>query len=162
MLVIPGITMATKKLESIYNLMTDKNISLTELFSKIYIADYGYFFVVMIIQSGTLSGVFYLTRLGDLISNRLSSFFAFYKRYFLNIGNPWQRRDKDIFQYGYFYANMITIYTIAVIFSSTIPFICYAGLYYFIIKHIIDMICLLMVNREEMDSSGEQVKMNEI
>jgi hypothetical protein len=158
MLIIPGITMATKKLESIYILMTDKNISLTELFSKIYLADYGYFFVIMIIQSGTLSGVFYLTRLGDLISHRFSSFFAFYKRYFLNIGNPWQRRDKDIFQYGFFYANMITIYTISVIFSSTIPFICYAGLYYFIIKHIIDMICLLMVNREEMDSSGEQVK----
>jgi hypothetical protein len=157
MLIIPGVTMATKKLESLYNLMTDKNTSFTELFSKIYLADYGYFYVILIIQSGTLSGMFYLTRLGELLTNRFSSFFAFYKRYFLNIGNPWQRRDRDIFQYGFFYANMISIYTIVVIFSSTVPFICLAGLYYFIVKHIIDMICLLTINREEMDSSGEQV-----
>lgn len=157
MLVIPGITMATKKLESLYNLVTDNNNSISDLLSTIYLADYGYFYVVILIQSGTLSGIFYLTRLGELIGNRLSSFFAFYKRYFLNIGNPWQRRDKDIFQYGFFFANMLSIYTIIVIFSSTVPFICFAGLYYFIIKHIIDMICLLTINREEMDSSGEQV-----
>ena len=157
MLVIPGITMATKKLESLYNIMTDKNDNFAQLLSRIYLADYGYFYIILIIQSGTLSGIFYLTRLGELIANRLSTFFVFYKRYFLNIGNPWQRRDKDIFQFGFFFANMISIYTIIVIFSTTVPFICFAGLYYFIIKHIIDMICLLTINREEMDSSGEQV-----
>lgn len=155
MLVIPGITMATQNL---YRFLAEKkNYSIPELFGKIYLADYGYFYVILIIQSGTLSGIFYLTRVGELITNKFSSFFAFYKRYFLNIGNPWQRRDKDIFQYGFFYANMITIYTIVVIFSSTVPFICFAGLYYFVIKHVIDMICLLTINREEMDSTGEQV-----
>ena len=162
MLVIPGITMAHKKLQSLYNLMSDSNYSIADVLSRIYLADYGYFYVVIIIQSGTLSGIFYLTRLGELIGNRMSSFFAFYKRYFLNLGNPWQRRDRDIFQYGFFFANMLSIYTIIVVFSSTVPFICFGGLYYFIIKHIVDMICLLTINREEMDSSGEQVNCDNI
>ena len=75
----------------------------------------------------------------------------------MNLGKPWQRREKDIFQYGFFYAQMITIYSIVIIFSSVVPLICFSGLFFFLARHLVDYICLLTVHREEMDSNGKQV-----
>ncbi len=98
--------------------------------------------------------MFYILRLDEIFNNSLSPFFAYYKRHFANVGKQWHRQEGDIFQYGYFYAQMLTFYTICLVFSSTVPFILIASLYYFFFRHISDFYSLLCVHRMEIESSG--------
>ena len=138
-------------------MIVNKNYNISEVLGSIYLSNSGYFFINIIIQHGTLSAIFYLLRIDDLLNNQFSPFFAYYKRYFQNLGKLWQRREKDIFQYGFFYAQMITIYCIVMIFSSTVPLVTFAGLFFFVCRHSVDFICLLTVHGLELDSNGEQV-----
>ena len=115
------------------------------------------FFIHLVIQNGTLSSVFYLVRMGEIISNKFSIFFAYHKRRFLISGKSFLKLEKDIFQYGYFYAQSLAIYCIIITFSSTVAFIPLSGFYFFVARHIIDSQSLLTVHKEEMDSSGEMV-----
>ena len=101
--------------------------------------------------------MFYLLRLDELGSNSLSPFVAFYKRYFINSNKQWHRTETDAFQFGYYYAQFLTFYTIALIFSTTVPSICPANFYFFFTRHIVDYISLLSVHRIEMDSSGNLI-----
>lgn len=108
----------------------------------------------LVIQTGTITSIFYLLRLDEVFLNSCSPFIAYYKRYFTNNGKSWHRSELDVFQFGYFYAHMLTIYTISLVFSTTIPFISAAALYFFSVRHISDGISLLSVHRQEIDSSG--------
>lgn len=114
----------------------------------------GYFFVTLIIQNGTISPMFYVLRLHEIFNNSLSPFIVFYKRHFANSGKQWHRKEGYIFQFGYFYAQMLTFYTICIVFSSTVPFILLAGLYFFYLRHLSDFYSLLCIHRMEIDSSG--------
>ena len=98
--------------------------------------------------------MFYFLRLNEIFVNSLSPFISFYKRHFSNIGKQWHREEGDIFEYGYFYAQMLVFYTISLVFSSTVPFILVAGLYFFFIKHLSDFYCILCIHRMEIESSG--------
>jgi hypothetical protein len=112
---------------------------------------------MLLIQNGTISSVFNLLRLSEVFSNTLSPFVAFYKRYFTNVGNYWHRKEGDTFEYGYFYAQLMTFYSIALLFSSTVPFICIAALYLFSMRHITDFVSILSVHGNEIDSSGNLI-----
>jgi len=98
--------------------------------------------------------MFYILRLDELFMNSLSPFFAYYKRHFSNIGKQWHRQEGDIFQFGYFYAQLLTFYTMALVFSSTVPFILIATLYFFSLRNISDFYSLLCIHRMEIESSG--------
>lgn len=98
--------------------------------------------------------MFYILRLDEIFNNSLSPFIAYYKRHFANIGKQWHRQEGDIFQFGYFYAQMLTFYTICLVFSSTVPFIVIASLYFFFLRHISDFYSLLCIHRMEIESSG--------
>jgi hypothetical protein len=141
----------------LFKIIVDKNYNISEVLGSIYLSNSGYFFINVIIQNGTLSAIFFLLRIDDLVNNQFSPFFAYYKRYFQNFGKLWHRREKDIFQFGFFYAQMITIYSIVMIFSSTVPLVSFAGLFFFVCRYPVDFISLLTVHRLEMDSNGEQV-----
>lgn len=106
------------------------------------------------IQNGTITPIYYILRLNEVFYHSISPFFAYYRRHFANIGKQWHRKEGDIFQYGYFYALMLVFYTICLVFSSTMPFILIAGLYFFVLKHLGDFYNLLCVHRMEIDSSG--------
>jgi hypothetical protein len=95
--------------------------------------------------------------MGEIISNKFSTFIAYHKRFFMNSGKHWIREEKDIFQYGFFYAQMMVIYSIVLVFSSMIPFISISGVYFFLAKHFVDFLNILTVHKIEMDSSGELV-----
>ena len=112
---------------------------------------------MLLIQNGTISSIFNLLRISEISSNTFSPFVAFYKRYFANIGKYWHRKEGDVFEYGYSYAQYLTFYSISLLFSSTVPFICIAGLYFFSMRHITDFISLLMVHGNEIDSSGNLI-----
>ncbi len=101
--------------------------------------------------------MFNLVRLSEILNNTFSPFVAFYKRYFTNIGKFWHRKEGDIFEFGYFYAQLMTFYSIALLFSSTVPFICIAALYLFSMRHITDFIGLLNVHGNEIDSTGNLI-----
>jgi hypothetical protein len=113
--------------------------------------------VNLVIQNATISSLFYFLRLDELFLNSLSTFVAFYSRHFINNGHQWHRKETDVFQFGYFYAQFLTFYTINLIFSSTVPFICPATLYFFALRHFSDATSLLTVHRNEIDSSGHMV-----
>ncbi len=98
--------------------------------------------------------MFYILRLDELFVNSLSPFIAFYKRHFANVGKQWHRQEGDIFQYGYFYAQMLTFYTVCMVFSTTVPFIVIASLYFFFSRHVSDFYSLLCIHRMEIESTG--------
>ena len=130
----------------------------TELLGKKYLTDFGYEKLILITSYCMFIGFSELIKLGDIILNRFDTFFVFHKRYFLlNFANYWRRNESDVFAYGCFFACMLAFYTLIIIFSSTVPLICVGGLYYFLIKHLIDIINILTVNQREMDSCGELV-----
>jgi hypothetical protein len=112
---------------------------------------------MLVIQNATLFSVYYLLRLSEIFTNSFSPFVAYYKRYFSNIGKYWHRRAMDIFQYGYFYAIYLTIYSVGLIFSSTVPFICLATLYFLYSRHVVDFINLLTVHGSETESAGNLI-----
>lgn len=156
MLIIPGITMATSV--SIFSILAEKNYNFAEILANIYLTDSGFFFIQLVIQNGTLSSMFYLMRMGEFLSNKLSTFMAYHKRFFMNAGKHWIREEKDVFQYGYFYGQMMVIYSICLVFSTMVPLVTVAGVYFFASRHLIDFNSLLTVHRVEMDSSGEMVR----
>lgn len=101
--------------------------------------------------------MFYFLRLDEIFMNSCSPFVAFYRRHFINTGKQWHRKEGDVFQFGYFYAQFLTFYAITLIFSSTVPFISFATLYFFLIRHVTDFVSLLTVHRNEIDSSGNLI-----
>lgn len=156
MLLIPGFTLSTA--HSIFEItFGDKKLSLesiNDMISNMYIGNQGFFFSNLIIQNGVFSSIFYLLRLDELFINSYSSFITFYKRHFVNNGKPYHRKEEDVFQFGYFYAQMLTIMSISIVFSSTVPFVNLAAILYFLLRHATDFLSLLMVHRSEMDSNG--------
>ena len=155
LLIIPGITLTTA--DSLFSVVYEKIYNIPELLSKIYLSNSGYFFVTLIIQNGTISSIFYLLRLDEIFTNSFSPFFTFYKRYFINSSKQWHRNESDIFQFGYYYAQFLTFYTTALVFSTTVPSICPATLYLFTFRHFVDSYSLLTVHRSEIDSSGNLI-----
>jgi hypothetical protein len=161
MLLIPGISMTTAT--SIYGI-TFKGQSFTfeylsSTISNIYRVSNSFFYVNIILQMATFSFIFYLLRIDELVINSFSTFIVYYKRHFVNNGKQWHRKEIDVFQYGYFYAQMITILSITFVFASTVPFVSFVALFYFVLRHISDYFSLLMVHREEIDSNGEMVSL---
>lgn len=136
-------------MEEIYNI--------PQFLSQIYLSNSGYFFITLVIQNGTISSIFYFLRLDELFQNSLSPFVTYYKRYFVNNGKQWNRKEMDVFQFGYFYAQLLTFYSICLIFSSTVPILSVATLYFFVIRHLTDFISFLTVHRSEMDSNGNLI-----
>ena len=53
---------------------------------------------------------------------------------------------------------MITIISICVFFSATIPLVTLATLLYLYLKHVIDALNILNVNRMEIDSQGSLIE----
>ena len=155
MLLIPGISLSSAR--SLFQIIFEKNYDIPSLLGDLYLTDSGSLFVNLIIQSSLFSTFFYLTRIDELLKNSFSPFFSYYNRFFINTSNPWIRKERDLFQFGFFYAQMLAIYSIALMFSSTVPFVCFAAVMYFGLKHATDFTNLLTLHRQESDSGGHLV-----
>mmetsp|Transcript_19515 Transcript_19515/g.17281 ORF Transcript_19515/g.17281 Transcript_19515/m.17281 type:complete len:315 (+) Transcript_19515:1029-1973(+) len=104
-----------------------------EYFKDFSMLDSTPFFASLILQYGVFGGMFYLLRIGDVIVFNFSPKFANYIREKFNTTQSWRRRPDFVFQYGYFYSQMVTVFTIIILFSSTAPIIAIVGcLFYFI------------------------------
>lgn len=61
------------------------------------------------------------------------------------------------FQYGYFYAQMMTIFAIILIYSTTVPIITLMGALYIFLKHGVDSFNILTMHRKELESKSEML-----
>jgi len=110
------------------------------------------FFVNLIVQYGVFSSMFYLLRLGEILAYYLSPRVTDYMRSGLINNQGWRRPSNMSFQYGYFYSQMITVFTIVVLFSSVSPLVGIAGTFYYILRNIVDSHLLMSVHKKEMHS----------
>lgn len=153
-LIIPAIGLNS---ESLYVIIKTNYKNIFQLLSQIFLTNSGYFFITLLVQNGTINTIFYMLRLNELASNAFSTQITFYLRHFINIGKHWQRNESDCFLFGYFYAQYLVFYTICLIFSSTAPIICLAGLYLFVFRHYTDFTSFLMVHGQEIDTNGKLI-----
>ena len=126
-------------------------------YQKEYIKDFTMldstpFFVNLIMQYGVFSSVFYLLRIGEMTQFYFSPRLTDFMRSKFNLAYWWRRRPDYHFQYGYFYSQMITVFTIIILFSSTSPMIVIAGTAYYTLRNIIDSHLLMSVHKKEIHS----------
>lgn len=154
MFIIPAFAFSIESLKKIIK----GELELQEFLSGAFISQSTcYFFITLIVQTGTVSSICLLLRVSELIANGFSPLIVFYKRHFINIENQRHRGENNSFGYGYHYAHMLVFYTISIVYSPSTPAIVLSGIYYFLVKHITDFICLLTIHGREMDSNGKLI-----
>ena len=116
------------------------------------------FFLLILIEQGVLSFICYVLRIKELFFSIGDVTFAHYKRSFLNEKAVWRREVDDVFQYGYFSAQMIVCSTITTTFGYQYPVMLVAGIIYFLFRHIGDAYNILVVNKIEMNSHGKFIQ----
>lgn len=93
----------------------------------------------------------------DIALSYFSPWLALEKRKIFNDAEAWRRKESFCFQYGYFYAQMMTVFAIALVFSSTVPLVTVAAAFFFGLRHYVDSLHLLTYFRKEIDSSGRLI-----
>lgn len=68
------------------------------------------------------------------------------------------RKEENTFQFGYFYAQMLTVFAICIFFSSQMPLITVATAFFMLVRHAVDLVNLLTVFRREIDSQGRLIE----
>lgn len=87
----------------------------------------------------------------------MSPWLAYHKRKYMSDTMPWRRPPYQTFQYGYFYAQMTTIFAIILVYSSTVPIITLMGALYLFIRHGVDSFNILTLHRKEVESKSEML-----
>ena len=152
-LLIPSLTLSY---ESLYDIIKTNYKNILHLLSQVSsVFDNSYFFIALIIQSGTVSFVYYFLRLDELMFNAFSTQVSFYKRHFINTGHAWHRNEEDCFYFGYFCAQYMVFYSICIVFANFNPIVVLAGIYLFLIRHFGDFTSLLTVHLNEIDCNGK-------
>ena len=123
-----------------------------------YIGGNGIFFVSLMIQQGCFSAAFYLLNLTDIMNSFFSPWLAYHKRKVFQDMEPWLRKEENTFQFGYFYAQLLTVFGICIFFSSQVPLITVASAFFVIIRHAVDCVNLITVYRKEIDSQGRLIE----
>ena len=83
--------------------------------------------------------------------------FAFERRKIYNDQAPWRRDEQTTFTYGYFNAQIMTIFTICIFYAPTIPLISVASAIFVYLRHLVDSYNLLTYYRRETESSGKMI-----
>lgn len=71
-----------------------------------------------------------------------------------NDSAPWRRPETWSFCYGYFNAQIMTIFTICIYYAPTVPIVSVAGAIFVYLRHLVDAYNLLTYYRKEIESSG--------
>lgn len=139
---------------SLFTFIYTRQFNIARLLGEIYAGENGIFFVSLILQTAIYSSCYYLCQVSDLLFSYMSPWLTSMKRKVYVDQEPWLRKEGNNFLYGYFYAQTITIFSIFVFFSATIPLVNLATVIYIYVKHFIDCLNILNVNRMEIDSQG--------
>lgn len=114
----------------------------------------GMFFVSLILQTTVFTSTYYLLQTSDLMFSYFSPWLANMRRKVYQDYEPWLRKEQNNFYYGYFYAQNLTVLAIFIFFTATIPLVTIATAFFYLLRHIVDCLNLLNVNRKEIDSQG--------
>ena len=135
-----------------------RGFNLSTLLSEFYMGENGMFFVSLILQTAVYTSAFYLLQIGDLSFSYFSPWLANMRRKVYQDYEPWLRQEQNNFYYGYFYAQTLTVLAICIFFSATIPLVPVATAFFCLVRHVVDCLNLLNVNRKEIDSQGELIE----
>ena len=152
MMIVPSLSLNE---QSLFVSIVDRDFSFTQLLADFYVGANGYFFVALIIQQACVSFAVDLLRVPELIKSYLSPWLAHHKRQVIQDQEPHMR--KMTFQFGYFYAQMLTVFVICIFLSSMIPMLTIATAFYMASRHLVDLLNLLTVHRKEVDSQGSLI-----
>ena len=137
--------------QPVFNILKTQDVH-TDLIREFTMINSSSFFVNLMIQYGVFTGIFYFLRLGELLLTYLSPWLVDYRRKYMNDSQPWRRNPEYVFQYGYFYCQMVTILTIGMLYSSISPLVPIAWVLFFWIRNIVDSYLLLTIHRKEVES----------
>ena len=144
--------------DSLFSFLQARGFNLSQLLSEFYMGENGMFFVSLILQTGIFTSTYYLLQLSDLTFSYFSPWLANMRRKVYQDFEPWLRHQQNNFYYGYFYAQTLTVLAICIFFSATIPLVTLATAFFCLIRHVVDCLNLLNVNRKEIDSQGELIE----
>ena len=144
--------------DSLFSFMKARGFNLSQLLSEFYMGENGMFFVSLILQTGIFTSTYYMLLLPDLTFSYFSPWLANMRRKVYQDFEPWLRQEQNNFYYGYFYAQTLTVLAICIFFSATIPLVTIATAFFCMIRHAVDCLNLLNVNRKEIDSQGELIE----
>lgn len=99
-----------------------------------------------------------MLNLTDILNSYFSPWLAYNKRKVYQDQEPWLRKEENTFQYGYFYAQMLTAFAICIFFSSQMPLITVTTAFFMLVRHAVDILNLLTVFRKEIDSQGQLIE----
>ena len=134
--------------QPIFLLLKTKQVP-TEYIRQFTMINTSSFFVNLMIQYGVFTSLLYFLRLGDLFSNHFSPTLADTRRKFLNNGQHWRRTPDWVFQYGFFSCQMVTIFTIGMLFSFISPIVTFGCIVFYLIRNMVDSYLLLTVHKKE-------------
>ena len=156
MFIIPVLTLSSGG-ASLYELFTASNFNVAQLLSELFIPKSGEFFILLLVQQGCLSAIFYSLNLSDIMWSYFLPALAFERRKIYNDQQPWRRHEQTTFLYGYFNAQIMTIFLICIFYAPTIPLISVAAGIFVYLRHNVDGYNLLTYYRREIESSGKMI-----
>ena len=148
----------TETSDSLWSFMSMRGFDVSRLLSEFYMGENGMFFVSLILQTAVYTSTFYLLQIGDLSYSYFSPWLSNMRRKVYQDYEPWLRNEQNNFYYGYFYAQTLTVLAICIFFSATIPLVTVATAFFCLLRHLVDCLNLLNVNRKEIDSQGDLIE----
>lgn len=125
-----------------------------EVFELIYKKVDGYFFCLLFMNQTASSFWISLIKPAELLENYGSASLFIYKSK-INRNNAYGRNEN--FQFGYYYALAVTLFSISVLFSCSIPLVHAFALIFFVSRYYLDTYTLLTFHREECQSLGQLI-----
>ena len=156
MFIIPVLTISNNG-GTIYDLIMSNNFNIAKLLGELFIPTGGEFFILLLVQQGVASAVWYSLNCSDIIWSYFTPSLAFEKRKIFNDQAPWRRDEQTTFLYGYFNSQIMTIFTICIFYAPTVPLVPAAAWFFVYMRHTVDGYNLLTYFRREIDSSGKMI-----
>jgi hypothetical protein len=122
-----------------------------EVFELVYKRVDGYFFCMLFMNQTASSFWISLIKPAELFENYGSASLFIYKSK-INRNNAYGRNEN--FQFGYYYALAVTLFSISILFSCSIPLVHAFALIFFISRYYLDTYTLLTFHQEECQSLG--------
>jgi Calcium-dependent channel, 7TM region, putative phosphate len=136
----------------------NQDYNIFAILAQFYQTNSGVFFMSILIQNACLSMCINLVRPGEISYAFFSPWLAHYRRKYINDSQAWRRKEGFVFLYGYYYAMQVIIFSIVIVFASTVPMVTVGGVLFFLMRHMIDSFNLLTVNKKEIDSSSKMFR----
>jgi hypothetical protein len=156
MFIIPVLTLSSGG-STLAELFMANDFNVAKLLGELFVPKGGEFFVILLIQQGVLSAIFTSLNLSDILFSYCLPDLAFERRKIYNDQAPWRRHEQTTFLYGYFNAQIMTIFLICIFYAPTVPLVSVAASIFVFLRHIVDGYNLLTYYRREIESNGNLI-----